>query len=193
MLINFDYYMIRNNIISLFFIILLSCSSDAFAISNSSDNKNALRAAVVDIHLVFEKSLAVQNMQKEISRIGEDLEKVMHAKEMELKKDEEDIMKKRGVLSDTEFEKEVSKFNKKLSDTQNMMQEKKTRLDRAYSNGMQQAHDTTIDIIKSLTKEHDFNIVFPSSPLLYYSQGLDITEIVISRLNDTLKTIPFNY
>lgn len=169
--------------------IMLLSFVDVFA----SDKKYEARIAVVDLHLVLEKSMAIQGMNQQISNIGSELEKIMHDKEIELKKDEENIIQKRGNVSEEEFEKEVAKFNKKLSDTQNMMQDKKTRLDRAHALGMQQVHDSIIDIIKSLTKEHDFNIVVQSSLSLYHAEGLDITEMVISGLNKKLKTIPFNY
>lgn len=176
--------------ICLFLIILLLSSGNIFA---AESKKYEARIAVVDLQAVLEKSVAIQGMNQEISNIGAGLEKIMHAKEVELKKDEENIIQKRGKVSEEEFEKEVSKFNKKLSEAQNMMQDKKTRLDRAHALGMQQVHDAIIDVIKSLTKEHDFNIVVQSSVSLYYAEGLDITEMVISRLNKKLQTIPFNY
>lgn len=171
-------------------IIIALCSSKVFAIEKS---KYDTRMAVVDIHLVLEKSTAIRSMNKEIANIGLELEKAMRDKEVELKKDEDAIIQKRGKISEEEFEKEVSRFNKKLSDTQNMMQEKKTKLDKAHALGMQQVQDTTVDIIKSLTKDYDFNIVLPSSLALYYVESLDITDVVISMLNKRLKTIPFNY
>lgn len=172
------------------FLLMIFSFENIFAVNSK---KYEARIAVVDLHLVLEKSIAIQGMNHEISNIGAGLEKVMHAKEVELKKDEESIIQKRGKVTEEEFEKEVSKFNKKLSEAQNMMQDKKSRLDRAHASGMQQVHDAIIDIIKSLTKEHDFNIVVQSSVSLYYVEALDITEMVISRLNKKLTTIPFNY
>lgn len=159
----------------------------------ATENKYQSRIAVVDVHAILEKSVAVQDIKKSIDKISEGLQKEMSAKEIELKKSEEEIIKKRSTLTEEAFEKEVVAFNKKATDAQHSMQKKKAKLDQAHAEAIAKVHDTTIEIIHNLSKEYDFNIAIPSSQVLYVKEDLNITEEVITKLNEKLKTVPVNY
>jgi Skp family chaperone for outer membrane proteins len=54
-------------------------------------------------------------------------------------------------------------------------------------------HENTIRIISDLSKKYGFNIVIPSSHVLFVSPSLNITPEVISNLNDHLKVVKLNY
>lgn len=162
-------------------------------VGTNLSNRYDARIAIVDIQTVLSESIAVQGMQREITQIGANLEKLMQEKERELKSDEDAIVKKRGTVGDSEFEKNVSQFHEKLTSVQRMMQEKKSRLDKAHADAMAKVQDVTIGIIEDVAKEQNLNVVMSASPLLYYNQSYDITKIVISRLNNKLKKVPFNY
>lgn len=169
----------------------------SFLFSNLSFAENLeqykVKIGIVDIQLVLEESIAVQDMQKNITKIGEEIESAMVAKGAELKKDEDEIIKKRGTLSEADFEKEVALFNKKLSNTQQIMQEKKTKLERAHVAAMEKVQEATMAIVKVIAEEKKINLVLPSSQVFYATDELNITKIVISRLNQKLKTLPINY
>ena len=152
-----------------------------------------VKIAIVDIQNVLEQSTAVQLMQQQIAKMGEDIEHMMVSKEKELKNDEEEIAKKRQSLSEKEFEKEVDLFNKKLSDVQLILQEKKTKLERAHVEAMEQVQEVTMSIVKAIAEEKKLNLVLPSSQVFFATDDLNITKIVISRLNQKLKTIPIKY
>jgi Skp family chaperone for outer membrane proteins len=175
----------------LVFIILLSLIFNAKAYAN--ENKYQSRIAVVDVVAILERAIAVQSINQSISKISEGLQKEMSAKEVELKKSEEDIIKKRSTLKEEDFEKEVISFNKRASDAQNLMQSKKAKLEQAHAEAIAKVHDATIDIIHNLSKEYGFNLAIPSSQILYVKEDLNITEEVIKKLNEKLKTVPVNY
>lgn len=161
--------------------------------AQAAENKYQSRIAVVDVHAILERAIAVQDIRKFIDKISEGLQKEMSAKEVELKKSEEEIIKKRSTLSEEAFEKEVAAFNKKAAGAQHTMQNKKVKLEQAYAEAIAKVHDTTIEIIHHLSKEYDFNIALPSSQALYAKEDLIITEEVIKRLNEKLKTITVDY
>lgn len=161
--------------------------------TEAAENKYQSRIAVVDVHAILEKALAVQDIRKSIDKISEGLQKEMSAKEIELKKSEEEIIKKRGTLTEEAFEKEVAAFNKKASSAQHAMQNKKVKLEQTHAEAIAKVHDATIEIIHNLSKEYEFNLAIPSSQVLYAKEDLNITEEVIKRLNEKLKTVPVNY
>ncbi len=182
-----------------FFSIFLLANIFTFANASSkkpdvaASDKHDVKIAVVDVQAVIAESVAVREMQAEITKIGANLEKIMQEKERELKNDEDAIVKKRGKVSEAEFQKNVSEFHEKLTSVQRMMQEKRTRLDKAHADAMSNVQDITMEIVAAIAKERKLGIVMSASNLLYYSNPQDITHDVISRLNSKLKTVPFNY
>jgi Skp family chaperone for outer membrane proteins len=173
---------------------VLLCILCAFALDTfAADAKYQSRVAIVDVQAILEKSLAVQDIRKATEDIGTGLQKEMSVKEQELKQLEESIIKKRGVIKDEEFDKEVAAFSKKVSDAQRMMQEKKVRLEQAHAEAIAKVHEATIGIIHSISQEYGFNIALPSSHVLYATDDLNITAEVIAKLNSKLKSVVLNY
>ena len=73
------------------------------------------------------------------------------------------------------------------------MQEKKTKHERAHLAAMEKVQEATMAIVKVIAEEKKINLVLPSSQVFYATDELNITKIVISRLNQKLKTLPINY
>lgn len=164
-----------------------------FTYQSYASEKISTNIAIVDVQLILEQSLAVQNIRESIRVIGENLQKEMSAREEDLKKTEQSIIQKRSSLKEEAFDKEVQAFNTKVSEAQRIMQEKKGKLEQAHAEAMTKVNEITIHIIKTMSKEKHFNVVIPSSHVLYATEDLNITEEVIKRLNQELKTVQVNY
>ncbi len=161
--------------------------------TTAAENKYQARVAIVDVQTILEKSLAVQSIRKAIEQISDGIQKEMSAKEVEFKNDEETIIKKRGVISEEAFEKEVSLFQKKVSDTQRIIQEKRSKLEQAHTEAISKVQEYTVQIIGQMSEERGFNIAIPSSQIFYAADSLSITDDVIIKLNEKLKSVPVNY
>ena len=73
------------------------------------------------------------------------------------------------------------------------MQIKKTSLEQAHGEAMGMVHQTIVEIIGDLAKKHGFNLVLPSSQVLFVDNELNLTLEVITNLNNRLKTVEVNY
>lgn len=152
-----------------------------------------LKIAVVDIQNVLDHSIAVVELRKSMDSLSEKLHGEMSKKESSLKKLEAEIVKKRGILKDEEFDKEVNDFYKKVSETQHEMQQKKAKLEQAHAEAIKVVHQNTLDIIANLAKEKKFSVALPIAQILYTDDNLDITKEVIVRLNKKIQKIELNY
>jgi Skp family chaperone for outer membrane proteins len=179
----------------LFFIIFLPVSSFASNKQVEEKEKNSFvaRAAVVDVESILEHSEAIMDIKKSIAIIREQIKNELSTKEIKLKKAEAELIEQRGVLPKEEFEALVSAFNKRVSSTQKEMQLKKSALEQAHAGAISEVHKNTIAVISDLSKKYGFNIVFPSSQVLYVNNALNITHEVISNLNERLKVVEVNY
>ncbi|MES2215076.1 MAG: OmpH family outer membrane protein [Pseudomonadota bacterium] len=173
----------------LFGLLSIFCAFNSFA----AESGYQARIAIVDVQAILEKSLAVQSIRKTIEGVSEALHKEMLSREQELKQAEEVIIKKRGVIKEEEFDKEVTNFGKKVSDAQRIIQEKKAKLEQAHAEAMAKVHEATIGIIRGMSKEYGFNVALPNSNVLYATDDLNITAEVIAKLNSQLKSITVNY
>lgn len=158
-----------------------------------AEEKFKSKIAVVDVESIFEHSTSTQYIRKTINEISAKIQAEMSAKELNLKNIEGDLIKQRGILGEADFESKVAEFNKLVSESQKEMQIKKTSLEQAHGEAMAMVHQTIIDIIGDLAKKHDFNLVLPSSQVLFVDNELNITLEVISNLNSRLKTVEVNY
>ena len=156
-------------------------------------NKFDARVAVVDVESILEHSQAIVHIKKSINIISEQIQSELSSKDIQLKEAEAELIKQRGVLPKEKFDILVADFNKRVSATQQEMQHKKSTLEQAHANAIAEVHKNTIDVISDLSKKYGFNIVFPSSQVLFVNNSLNITHEVISNLNESLKEVEVDY
>ncbi len=169
-------------------------SSKAASLPQSSTTSSfEVRVAIVDVQSILEHSAAIQSIRQSIEVISKNIQQEISKKETELKVVEEELVKKRSSLTQEAFDKEVAKFNKLVSEAQKNMQKKKSRLEQAHSEAVGRVHKATYSIISELSKKNKFNLVLPSSQVLFAKTELNITVEVIALLNERLQTIKVNY
>jgi Skp family chaperone for outer membrane proteins len=165
----------------------------AIEVADTGTSKYMAKIAVVDVQTILERSIAVQGIKKSIASISSGLHQEMSSKEKELQNAEKEIIQKRSILSEAAFDKEVQEFNKNVSNTQRMVQEKRAKIEQAHSEAMTKVHNATVAIIDKMSHEYGFNLVIPSSHVLYTTENLNITDEVLLRLNNQLKSVNVNY
>jgi outer membrane protein len=170
-------------------VVLAIISVTAFA----DDNKFTARVAVVDVESILEHSLAVKQVKKVINEISDKIQRELTEKEIDLKSAEAELLKERDSLSEEKFNSKVLEFNKKISQTQKEMQEKKNALEAAHAEAIAQVHKATMEVISELSKQYGFNLVLPSSQILFVESSMNITLEVITKLNERLSTIAVKY
>jgi Skp family chaperone for outer membrane proteins len=149
--------------------------------------------AIVDLQYILENSLAIKDLRAQIETITKDLHDKMTQKELDLKKDEENLIRLKGKILPNESEKEASNFNKKVTEAQKYAQQQKLKLEKAHSEGILQVHSGTIKVIKEICEAKGFVLVLPSSQILYANDSLNITQEVLDTLNKQIKTIKVQF
>lgn len=151
------------------------------------------RVAIVDVEAIFEHSIAIKDIRHKINKISNKIQKEMSQREIELKKLESELIKQRGVIPESEFNEKLTEFNRRVSSTQQLLQQRKIALDRAHSEAISAVHKNSVDIIAGLAKKYGFNLVIPATQVVYVENDLNITMEVISSLNKKLTHIDVNY
>lgn len=178
------------------FILLVTkcCSTNAASPIDLNKERNfSAKIAVVNIEAIFEHSVAIKDLKERINQISESIQQDMSKYEIDLKKTEEQLVKQKGIIAEKEFQEKVALFNAKVSEAQKILQSRKSALEQAHSHAISAVHKTTLSIIGDLSKQYGFNVVLPSSQVLFIENELNVTMEVITLLNQKLKTIEIKY
>lgn len=173
------------------YVVLLLITMPLAALAD--ENKFVAKAAVVDVESILEHSFAIKHIKKSTNEISDKIQRELTEKEIDLKSTEAELIKERGILSEEKFNSKVLEFHKKVSRIQKEMQSKKNALEEAHSEAIAQVHKSLIDVISELSKQHGFNIVLPSSQVLFAQSDMNITLEVITKLNERLSIVDVKY
>lgn len=151
------------------------------------------RIAVVDISAILENSIAVKSIKESVTTISKQIQEELSEKELLLKKEEEELTKIKGKISENEYNERLFNFNQKVSKAQYEQQKKKLSLEQSRAAAIAEVHNNTIEVINQLSNKYKFNVVLPSTQVLFVNKDLNITLEVITLLNQKLKKVDVNY
>jgi Skp family chaperone for outer membrane proteins len=157
----------------------------------------AVQAQCVKIAVV--DGLKIKNLSKPFVRVRELLEeqhakahKEILAQENAIRKEHEDL--KSGLASVEEKKKRKNDVDKKIAELEKNVQKKKDTLTKQFSILMDMVESEMNGAIAHIVKKHGFNLVLNKSiqetrVILFHEPALDITDQVINRLDETIKTV----
>ena len=104
---------------------------------------------------------------------------------------EKDLQSKRDLMSAEAFGEEVRLFQAEVADVQREIQRKHKSLDNAFQKVQDKLRSLAIEIVGVLAEEEKLDLVFNRSNVLIFRNQLDLTTIVLERLNERTKDARF--
>ncbi|MDR3290181.1 MAG: OmpH family outer membrane protein [Rickettsiales bacterium] len=158
---------------------------------------NATEIAVIKLDEIVKNSAAMVKAEKEIKEKKEGIEKDLKKKEKVLQTEKEELEGQIKVLDQSVAQDKIQKFQEKVVKFQNEVKENEGSLQSAYVDVVTQITNNIKVIVSDLKKEKDgkyiFDVVLPSSFVVYNDGKLDISGEVITRLNKQYKTVKVNF
>lgn len=197
--------MIKNYFLAIFavgFIIVgasgVTRSADAEEAGNSAaatagQSKFSSNVAVLDLEAVVQKSVAGQG----ISAIIDQREKALQAQANEMKKglkeqEQKLIADRKNNVDQKTFEAEKKKFEDDIKSSQKSLLAKSNELEKSKLSALKAIQQNIAKITADIADERRIQIVVDRKFVVIAQQELDITSEVLSRLNASVKSIPFN-
>lgn len=152
----------------------------------------AVKIAVVD-------GLKIKTTSKPFMKVRELLEnqhaqvhKEILAQENAIRQEYDSL--KTSLSSIEDKKKQKQELDKKVAELEKNVQKKKDVLTKQFSILVENVETAMNDVIAGLVKEHGFNLVLNKSiqdtrVILYHEPSLDITDEVIRRLDEKIKTV----
>lgn len=146
-------------------------------------------AAVIDYQRILREAEAARSIREQIEARRKAYQDEISAEEQRLKEADEEFAKQRSILSPEALAEKRRDFEKEVVDVQRLVQERRRELDRASAAALNEVKEVLIEIVTEIAEERGFNLVLPSSEVLFFARKIDLTEEVLTKLDQRLPEV----
>ena len=149
------------------------------------------RAGVIDLGEILKESQATNNVRDLLDAKREEFQEQFAAREVQLLSHEKSLKDKREVMSKEAYDAEVRLFQDEVATVQREIQQKRKSLDNAFQQAQDKLRNVAIEIVGEIAKERKLDLVVNRNNVLVFRNQLDLTPIVLERLNERTKDARF--
>ena len=141
------------------------------------------KIVILDLKYILNNSKAGNGAQDFLKKRFDDNVKKFANMEKELKKEEQDLLVKKTVLSKEEYAIKIDILRKKVIDYQSQRKGSLDKITIQRAEARQKLLEKLDPILKTYIKENDISIVIDRKNVLMGNTDLDITNIIVEKLN----------
>ncbi len=172
-------------LLNIFLSIALLISSFSFAYAEN----NPKSIAVLDMQKIVEQSLAAADVRTQVKEMHDKFGAEIKNKQLELQKEDEDLAKKRSVLSAKAYEEKRNQFKDKYTAVQRDVQVKREAIDKSLADALNVINNSIQQIVSDLAKSKNFDLAIYKLQVAYVKPEFDITNDVLQELNKKLPKV----
>jgi Skp family chaperone for outer membrane proteins len=146
-------------------------------------------AAVIDYQRILRDAAAARSIRNQIEARRKAYQEEISKEEQRLHEIDKEFAKQRSVLSPEDFAEKRREFEQDVAEVQRKVQERRRELDRLSAAALNEVKQALIAIVTSIAEERGFNLVLPSSEVLFFARSLDLTEEVLAKLDARLPQV----
>ena len=146
-------------------------------------------AAVIDYQQILRDASAARSIREQIEVRRKAYQDEISAEEERLRQAEQELGKQRSLLAPEAFAERRREFEKEVAEVQRLVQERRRELDRISAAALGEVKQALIDIVTGLAEERGFNLVLPSSEVLFFARKIDLTDTVLAELDARLPRV----
>ena len=150
------------------------------------------RIVVLDLTYVLNNSKAGKGAQDFLKKSFKDSTQKYSDMEKVLKKEEEDLLTKKTVLSKDEYMKKSDSLRKKVIDYQSQKRASVDRIATLRAESRQKLLKAIDPILETYIKENNVSLVIDKRNTLGGNPDTDITKIITEKLNKILPSLNLN-
>ena len=155
-----------------------------FKINLAYSNNNT---AFIDLDLILNKTIIGKKLLGDLELINNNNIQELQKKELELKKDEEEIKKKQNVISQEQFDLEVKKLQDKVKKYRNKKNQMVTSLDQKKKENLSNFFKKINPIIQNYMDSNSIDILLERKNVFIGKNKSDITDMIIKEIDDKFK------
>jgi Skp family chaperone for outer membrane proteins len=146
-------------------------------------------AAVIDYQRILRDAAAAKSIREQIEARRQAYQEEVSKEEQRLHEADKAFAQQRSVLSPEAFAEKRRDFEQEVAEVQRLVQERRRELDSTAAAALNEVKTALIEIVTSIAEERGFNLVLPSSEVLFFARSLDLTEEVLAKLDARLPQV----
>ena len=162
------------------------------ALAHTLDESNGAvfsveRVGVIDLGEVLRQSQATSNVRVLLDEKRAEFQEQFAAREVDLLSREKSLKGKLGFMSKEAYDEEVRLFQDEVATLQREIKQKRKSLDNAFQQAQDKLRNVAVEIVGEIAKELKLDLVVSRNNVLVFRNQLDLTQIVLERLNERTK------
>jgi Skp family chaperone for outer membrane proteins len=146
---------------------------------------------VVNTDLLLRESQAAKSVMAERERYATIYQNQANDISSKLRAEDQELANQRNVLAPDVWQEKAQAFQKKFAEAQGTVREKQERLEYSTNQAMSEVLNTLRVVSQSAAAAKGINVVVPQGAVLYFDPAMDITNQVMSGLNQRLPSVKF--
>jgi len=143
----------------------------------------------LDMKFVLNNSKAGKGAQDFLQKTFKENQKNFSDMENGFKKEEADLLSKKNDLSNEEYQKKSDALRKKVFEYQNQRRTSLEKITRQRAEARQTLIEKMDPILNTYMQENDVSLIVDKKLILTGQVALDITDIVVEKLNKELPSL----
>ena len=145
--------------------------------------------AFIDMTYIMENSLAGKSLKKQLENLHKKNLSDFKTKEDSLKNKEKDLLAKKNILSDEEFQKKISQLRTDVKNYNIERNDKINSLTKKILESMEMIVKNLSPIITEYSKKNNISIIMDKKNIIVGKTELNITKKILTLLDDKIKKI----
>ncbi len=158
--------------------------------SEQGDRKPVLvKVAILDVDRIRAEAAALKELRAQLDKYRNTYKAEIQKEEDELRKANDELVRKRSVLSPEAFEEERRKFEQRFVDVQRKVQQRRQALEKSGRTSEGSVQKVLNEVVAQIAQENQLTLILRNDQVVFLATDLDITPMVLDRLNKRLPTV----
>lgn len=148
-----------------------------------------LTVAIVDMQVILQQSEAAKSIQKQLESQRKSFQGEISRQEDELRNAEQELRRQRSVVTQQQFDQQRQQFEQRVAEVQRRTQDRKRTLDQSLNDSLEVLRKNVMEVVAQIAQEQQITLVLARQQVIMGEKSLDITDGVMQRLNQKLKSV----
>ncbi len=164
-------------------------SADVAQAQNVAPASSGLNIAILDLASIRRQAKVVKSVRQQLTAYQDGFRTSIQKEDAALKAANQELAKKRTLLSPEAFAQERRAFEQKVAAVQKLVQSSKKALDQVQAKAMLEVEKSLNKIITGIAEKNNLNLILRRDVTILASRSLEITASVLEALNKELPSV----
>jgi len=156
---------------------------------NATPGAVNLKVAILDLTLIRRQALVVKSVREQLTSYQDGFRQSIQKEDEALKAANQELAKKRTLLSPEAFAQERRTFEQKVVQVQKLVQSSKVALDQVQAKAMVEVEKTLNGIITGIAEQQNITLILRRDVTILASRSFEITAAVLEELDKQMPTV----